>query len=160
MEQMSLFDFPTISDEAEQTTILLSLQNEYFHKMISGKKQYEYRFTFPKSKVRAFIYAPRKVKAIVGRVDFAFPIEGTPEEISRLYSECGDGDYQVMLDYIGHRKKAYAMHVNGITKFEKTLTYEEIRKRFTDFCAPQSYIILDRHLELMHFIYSELFGSI
>ena len=91
MEQISLFDLPEFSKNTNQVTILLSLQNEYFLKMISGTKKYEYRFAFPKANVKAFIYAPRKVKAVVGCVDFEFPIEGSATEISKLYSECGDG---------------------------------------------------------------------
>ena len=157
MEQMSLFDLPAFSENADQVTILLSLQNEYFLKMISGTKKYEYRFSFPKSNVKAFIYAPRKVKAIVGCVDFAFPIDGSPAEIAKLYSECGDGDYQVMYDYIGNRKKAYAMKVIKVTKFEKPLSYATIKSHFSDFCAPQSYIILDKNQKLLQFIHSKFF---
>lgn len=155
MDQISLFDLSDSSENISQVTILLSLQNEYFLKMISGTKKYEYRFTFPKSNVKAFIYAPRKVKAVVGCVDFAFPIEGSAEEISKLYSECGDGDYQVMLDYIGKRKKAYAMKVIKVTKFEEQLSYATIKNHFPGFCAPQSYIILDKNQELLQFICSK-----
>lgn len=157
MDQISLFDFPLSFCNDEGLTILLSLQNEYFQRMITGEKKYEYRFSFPKSKVRALIYAPRKVKAIVGCVDFGFPIEGTPEEISKLYFESGDGDYQVMLDYIGNRKKAYAMKVDNVLKFDNPLSYAEIKKHFTNFCAPQSYIILNKNRELMQFICSKVF---
>lgn len=157
MEQISLFDLPEFSKNTNQVTILLSLQNEYFLKMISGTKKYEYRFAFPKANVKAFIYAPRKVKAVVGCVDFEFPIEGSATEISKLYSECGDGDYQVMFDYIGKRKKAYAMKVKRVTKFEKPLSYAMIKKHFPSFCAPQSYIILDKNQELLEFIQSKSF---
>ena len=157
MDQLSLFDLPEFTESANQVTILLSLQNEYFLKMISGTKKYEYRFAFPKSNVKAFIYAPRKVKAIVGCVDFEFPIEGSPTEISKLYSECGDGDYQVMFDYIGARKKAFAMKVRKVTKFDKPLSYATIKSRFSNFCAPQSYIILDKNQELLQFIRSKVF---
>lgn len=157
MEQISLFDFQELSEATNQVTILLSLQNEYFLKMISGEKKYEYRFSFPKANVRAFIYAPRKVKAVVGCVDFEFPIEGSAEEISKLYSECGDGDYQVMFDYIGKKKKAYAMKVKKILKFENPLSYAVIKSRFSNFYAPQSYIILDKNRELLQFINSMVF---
>lgn len=159
MDQISLFDLPKTPDPTNQVTILLSLQSEYFLKMISGKKKYEYRFSFPKSDVRAFIYAPRKVKAIVGCVDFESPIEGSAVEISKLYSECGDGDYQVMLDYIGERKKAYAMKVIKVTKFEKPLPYATIKENFQDFYAPQSYIILDKNQDLLQFICSKVFND-
>lgn len=156
MEQISLFDLPEFFEETNQVTILLSLQNEYFLKMISGTKKYEYRFTFPKANVKAFIYAPRKVKAVVGCVDFEAPIEGSATEISKLYSECGDGDYQVMFDYIGKRKKAYAMKVKKIVKFDKPLSYATIKSYFSSFCAPQSYIILDKNQELLQFIRSRV----
>lgn len=157
MDQISIFDLPESSENSNQVTILLSLQNEYFMKMVSGKKKYEYRFAFPKSNVKAFIYAPRKVKAIVGYVDFEFPIEGSATEISKLYSECGDGDFQVMFDYIGARKKAYAIKVKKVVKFENPLSYATIKCHFADFCAPQSYIILDKNQELLHFIRSKVF---
>lgn len=157
MDQISLFDLPEFSGNTSQVTILLSLQNEYFLKMISGVKKYEYRFAFPKAKVKAFIYAPRKVKEIVGCVDFEFPIEGSAAEISKLYSECGDGDYHIMYDYIGKRKKCYAMKVKKARKFQKTLSYTTIKKHFPGFCAPQSYIILDKNPELLQFITSRTF---
>lgn len=154
MEQLTFFDFNERLDDTSQINILLSLQNEYFLKMLSGDKKYEYRFAFPKSKVKAFIYAPRKIKAIVGYVNFEFPIEGDARQISKLYSECGDGDYNVMLDYIGRRKKAYAMKVLNYAQFRKTLSYKEIKNQFPLFCAPQSYIILDKKPDLLKFIQS------
>lgn len=154
MEQISLFDFLEVSGEPRQVTILLSLRNEYFLKMLSGEKKYEYRFAFPKAKVKAFIYAPHKVKAIVGYADFEFPIEGSAVDISKLYFECGDGNYQDMYNYIGERKRAYAMKVKKVVRFEKTLPYTTLKRNFPNFCAPQSYIILDKNQELLQFISS------
>lgn len=154
MEQISLFDLPEFSGETSQMIILLSLRNEYFLKMISGTKKYEYRFNFPKANVKAYIYAPHKIKAVVGCIDFEFPIEGCADKISKLYSACGDGNYQEMYDYIGGRKKAYAMKVKKAMKFETVLSYETIKSHFPKFCAPQSYIILDKNQELLQFISS------
>lgn len=152
MEQLSLFD--TLPTKENSTTILLSLQNEYFDKMLEGTKHYEYRFAFPKTSVNAYIYAPKKIKSIIGYVELAKPIEGTAEEISKLYASCGDGDYDVMFDYIGNHKKTYAMKIKKVIKFEKDLPYKQLKSMFPDFYAPQSYIILDKTPDLLNYIKS------
>lgn len=150
--QRSLFDQEQDSSPDDRTNILLSLQNDYFQKMINGRKKYEYRFVFPKSKVRAYIYVPRKVKAIRGYVDLEKPIVGTAEEISTLYADCGDGSYESMFEYIGKKKKFYAMKVEQAAVFETPLEYSVLKQAFPDFHAPQSYIILDKKLALLKYI--------
>ena len=126
----------------EDKIILLSIQYEYFLKIINGTKKYEYRFAFPKFPVKAFVYAPRKVKAIVGYIEFEQPIEGSPTQIAKLYSSCGDGSFQVMIDYIGKREKAYAAKVKRAIKLDRPISQSEIKTRFSDFFAPQSYLFL------------------
>lgn len=162
MEQLTLFDYAEFNNSQatkktepcseSKTTILLSLQVEYFEKMLKKTKQYEYRFAFPKTKVKAYIYAPRSVKAVIGYVEFDEPIVGTAKEISTLYEECGDGEYGVMYDYIGKHKKTYAMKVLKAVNFTNVLSYKEIKLTFPDFYAPQSYLILDKNPALLKYI--------
>lgn len=144
----------------DDKTIILSIQYEYFLKIINGTKQYEYRFTFPKSPVKAFIYAPRKMKAIVGYIEFEQPIEGSPTQIAEIYSSCGDGSFQVMIDYIGNREKAYAAKVKRAIKLDCPISLSEIKTRFSNFFPPQSYLFLNGDSELLKYLYEYGFSHV
>ena len=150
--QLSLFEEVPQMTTDDKVNILLSLNNVYFQRMLNGTKKYEYRFAFPKSEVRAYIYVPKDVKAISGYVDLARPIMGTPEEISTIYENCGDGNYMSMLNYIEKNEVAYAMKIERVVAFKRPIRYETLRMRFPDFTAPQSYIILDKRPDLLKYI--------
>lgn len=132
--------------------ILLSLRQEYFDNIINGKKKYEYRFTFPRSCVRAYIYVPGKTKAIVGYMDLDYPIIGNQQQIAELYEKYDNGNYETMIEYIGNHKKMYAMKINKTVIFKTSIKYAEIKSKFPAFYAPQSYIILDKRPELLDYI--------
>lgn len=154
--QMSFFERDEQIMEKTPPKLLLSLRKEYFDSIVKGDKKYEYRFVFPKSSVRAYIYVPREVKAIMGYMDLNYPIIGGPEVISELYRDCDSGDYFSMMDYIGNRKIACAMKIQQVVVFKKPLLYSTIKSIFPNFCAPQSYIILDKNPNLLNYIEEHL----
>jgi predicted transcriptional regulator len=150
--QNALFELESEVTSSDRVNILLSLHNKWFQKILDGTKKYEYRVAFPKSKVRAYIYVPEKIKSIKGYVDLERPITGSPEEISTIYANCGDGSYESMFNYIGKNKIAYAMKIEHVVAFEKVIPYTELKSRFPDFFAPRSYIILDKNPALLKYI--------
>ena len=150
--QLSLFRQEPNALVTDRINILLSLHDEYFQKMVEGSKKYEYRFTFPKSKTRAYIYVPKKIKEIRGYFELEKPISGSAEEISAIYSNCGDGSYETMFNYIGKKKVTYAMKVEHVVVFDTAIKYVTLKQAFPDFFAPQSYIILDNKPALLRYI--------
>jgi len=150
--QLLLFEQNPQEMDCNKVNIMLSLHDKYFKKMLAGTKKYEYRFNFPKGEVRAYIYIPKPVKAVKGYVDLERSIEGTAEEISSIYANCGDGSYESMFNYIGNNKIIYAMRIKQVIAFEKPILYSTLKSAFPDFCAPQSYIILDKNPALLSYI--------
>lgn len=142
MEQLSLF-------KKNKKTLLLSLREEYYNKMLDGTKKYEYRTRYPKEETEAYIYISKTKKQIVAKIDFGKPIIGSKEEIANLSEKEDPGSYKDMLEYI--HDKGYAIPVEKITKI-KPVSLEELKTKFKNFTPPQSYYILDKKEDLLEFL--------
>lgn len=130
--------------------ILLSLKEEYFDEIKSGKKRYEYRKRYVETPSVAYIYCSSPVQAIKGIVQFDAPIVGTPEEISAI-SEEETGEGKLTAEYLKGRDKGYAIPVLSWTELPP-ITLQEIQFHFPNFAPPQSYYRLDNKPDLLQFL--------
>jgi predicted transcriptional regulator len=150
--QLSLFEEELLTETGTMVNILLSIHDIYCQRIFDKKKKYEYRVNFPKSEVRAYIYVPQKVKAIIGYMDLESPISGSADEISRLYADCGDGNYETMFDYIGRNKVMHAMKIKQAIPFKTPIPLETLKSKFPGLSAPQSFTYLDKIPSLVDYI--------
>lgn len=145
--QLSLFD----NEDSFYEEILLSLQEKYFIKIINGQKKNEYRFSFLKTKSKAFIYLPKNKQQIVGVVFFGKPYWKDVESASKFYSDIGDGEYSIMYDWLKDKKGCYIIPIERYIKFERPISKEEL-KSIDDFIAPQTYLLLKNRINLKSFL--------
>lgn len=134
--------------------VLMSLREEYYEAMLSGKKKYEYRTRYLKDVSDAYIYISKTKKSIVAKIRFAKPIIGNALDIACLAEENEKGSFDDIKEYL-HNDIGYAMEVLSITPI-KEVTLKELQEKFPDFVAPQSYYILDKKPELLEFLESRI----
>lgn len=134
--------------------VLMSLREEYYEVMLSGKKKYEYRTRYLKDVSDAYIYISKTKKSIVAKIRFAKPIIGNALDIACLALENEKGSFDDIKEYL-HNDIGYAMEVLSITPI-KEVTLKELQEKFPDFVAPQSYYILDKKPELLEFLESRI----
>lgn len=132
--------------------ILLSLREEYYNDMLSGKKHYEYRTRFLKEKTTAYIYISKTKKKIVAKIEFGIPIIGTATEIARIAENDEPGCFDDMISYF-YNDIGYAIPIEKIIPIEE-ISLEELKSLFSDFVVPQSYYILDKKKKLLEFLQS------
>ena len=143
--QLIMEDFANFKSDRQE--IILSLQEKYFRKIINGQKRNEYRFNFVKGKSKAYIYLPKDKQCIVGIIYLGVPVWHSVESASKVYSECGDGEYQVMCDWLKGRKGCYVIPIESYYVFKEVIT-KEILKQCKEFNAPQTYLLLDNRPHL------------
>ncbi len=146
---MQLSLFTDSSDNYED--IILSLQEVYFNKILNGEKKYEYRFNFCKGKSKAYVYLPKNKQQIAGVLYLGTPMLMTKKDTCDLYVKCGDGEYAVMDDWIGDRKDCYVIPIEKAIRFDNPIKKEELKK-YEEFLAPQTYLLLKNRLVLKDFL--------
>lgn len=148
--QLSLFEDKCISNYEE---ILLSLQECYFNKIVSGCKKNEYRFNFVKTKAKAYIYIPKNKQQVVGILYLGIPYWKDAKSSAKIYSDIGDGEYQVMYDWVKNKKGCYIIPIEKCVKFEKPIS-KDILKTIPDFIAPQTYLLLKNRSVLKNVLHN------
>lgn len=141
--QLGLFDY--------KTSIVLSLKQKYFDKIICGEKKYEYRFKFPKESVEAYIYIPSPHKKIVGVIELRYVKWMEKEEACKFYQSVGDGKYETMYEWIGFRKGCYVSKICSLVLFEKEIDFRDLKDNY-GFYAPQEWTYLHNNAELHNFL--------
>jgi len=131
----------------EKVKIILTLKQEYFEKIISGKKKNEYRFNIPKDDVEAYVYLPSPHKKIVGLIELKNTRWMDKETISHFYENNGDGDFKTMYDWIGNKIGCYVSEICSVIQFKEVLRLDFLRKEY-NFYAPQSWMYLNKNEKL------------
>lgn len=131
-------------------TMLLSLREDVYKKVLSGEKIYEHRKVFPDEPIKAYIYVSSPMKAICGimylsnktsLLDWKEMYIDDPECVKRID------------DYLIHHK--FGMEIN---KFENTneISLEKLRKDLTKFVVPQMYYFIENS-ELLDYLENNLY---
>lgn len=144
--QLSIFD-----NENDYEEIILSLQEIYFNKILNGTKKCEYRFNFLNGKVKAYVYLPKNKQQIVGILYLGAPVWHAKQEVCDIYVKNGDGDYNVMKDWIGDKKGCFVIPIEKCIKFNKPITKDQLHN-FDEFIAPQTYLLLKKKPLLKEFL--------
>ncbi|MEI6287328.1 MAG: hypothetical protein WCP79_12555 [Bacillota bacterium] len=148
----SLFSDLSETCDLNQNYILISLLEQPFKDIVSGKKIFEYRTRYSKVPTTAFIYVSRTLRQICGIVDFDSPIIGTSEEICALAEKHQPGSSANLMAYFKNGI-GYAIPVKSVRLIE-TVDLFSLRKLFPGFVAPQSYYLLNNKPELLKYLLS------
>ena len=117
--------------------ILLSLKPEVYEKIISNRKIYEHRYTFPDEEVKAYLYVSAPIKAITGILYLGNKTSLEKWQIKYSYDK-------KVVERIKKYMKNYR-YVMQINEFRETnmITLDELRKNLDRFIVPQMYYYLD-----------------
>ena len=130
--------------------ILLSLNPEPFNDIISGRKHFEYRTRFRRSRFVAFIYVTRPVQEIRGIMECGDPIFGSARKIADVAERDQPGNGRAIYDYLSLSGKGCAIPIVRIREFDP-LGLARMRKDF-GFCPPQFYSALEKTPEFLDFL--------
>ena len=148
----SLFSDSSETRELNQHYILMSLLEQPFKDIVSGKKIYEYRTRYSKVPTTAFIYVSRTLRQICGVIDFDVPIIGASEEICKLAEKHQPGSSDNLMAYF-RKGIGYAIPVKSARLIE-AVDLSSLRELFPDFVAPQSYYLLNCKRALLEYLLS------
>lgn len=116
--------------------LLLSINPEYVESILKGKKLYEYRkFRCRNDVDKIIIYATAPQKQIVGEVEIANILEGSPIDIWEKTKEYSGITYNFFSKYYEGKRKAFAYQLKNLVVYDKPLTLNDIGVSH----APQSY---------------------
>lgn len=118
--------------------VLLSIKPEYVEKIFAGTKKYEFRKSlFKKNDVKyVVIYASAPIKRVVGEFEIKNVFSDDVDVIwnrTKKYSGITKAFYE---SYFQNRKKANAIQIGDIKKYEKTklLSDYNIKQAPQSFC--------------------------
>lgn len=132
------------------STILLSFEADWFKKLESGEKKFEYRKHFPKGKTTVYFYVSQPIKAITGKAIFG-------ERESLLdWKERYQGRPQEVVDRIEEMLEdcRYAMPMYSFQATTK-IPLDQLREDIPDFVVPRMYYYLD-DLPLLDYLEKKL----
>ena len=119
---------------------LMSIHPIYAEKILSGKKQVEFRKTLLKKDVKyILIYATSPKKKLVGYFNVLGIEIDTPKAIWDKYSDVGCVDNRFYWSYYGGKDRAVAIKVGSVFELRNPIDLNTI----LDKNPPQSYYYLD-----------------
>ncbi len=125
---------------------MISLKEEYFRRMTSERKSFEFRRTFARYLEEPFlcaIYISSPVQAVGGIVEFGKPIKGTTDELLELARRANYQFTDAVRDYFRGKESGYALPVKNVRIFKKSISLRELRKACPGFSPPQSFYCLE-----------------
>lgn len=135
--------------DKEMRTMLMSLRDDVYRKVLSGEKIYEHRKVFPDEPVKAYIYVSAPTKAICGIMYLSNRTSLLKwKEQYKDDAEC----VKRINEYLSHHN--YAMEIN---KFERTnsIDLEQLRADLSKFVVPQMYYYIE-NTELLAYLEEKL----
>jgi predicted transcriptional regulator len=137
----------------QKISVLLSIQPQYYQMIQEGTKKYEYRRKFVNTPATTFLYVGGTTKAILGRVELDMPIIASVESICELAEHQKPGSTAGMREYLAGLEKGYAIPILSLHEIEP-VSLSELRKKFSWFTVPQSYLLLEKKPELLSYLLS------
>lgn len=127
-------------------TMLLSFKPEWYEKIKNGSKIYEYRRSFAKEEVMAYMYVSTPMKKIVGKIHLGRRID-INDWIDKY---CNNAEVVERIDDFLTRHQ-YAMPVLSFQMTEE-IDLPTLRAFNPQFVCPQMYYYLDNYPNLFEFI--------
>lgn len=133
-------------------TILLSLKDEVYKNVVSGKKIYEHRRNFPNELILAYLYVSSPRKVITGKMILKNRI---PLEI--WLEKYKDDNYAV--NRIKKYMKNYRYAIE-ISEFQETteISLDTLRNELENFIVPQMYYFID-NTKLLEYLQKNLINK-
>lgn len=131
-------------------TMLLSLREDVYRRVLSGEKIYEHRKVFPDEPVKAYIYVSSPMKSICGIMYLSN--KTSLVDLKEKYKDDANC-VQRIEEYLLHHK--FGMEIN---RFENTncISLEALRKDLNKFIVPQMYYFIEDS-ELLAYLENNLF---
>lgn len=130
--------------------MLLSFKPNVYQKIYDGIKIFEHRRNFPNEPIIAYMYVSKPVRAIKGIV--YLNNRHTIADWKQQFS-ADEAAVKRIKEY--ETSYRYAMEVS---EFQETtaISLDDLKRDFLGFVVPQSYIYLDKNLELLKYIEDNL----
>ena len=120
--------------------IVISINQQYVEKIISGEKRFEYRTKAAKNDInKIIIYETKPIKKIVAEVEILDVVVASPDELWNETKEYSGISRLFFDDYFKGRKVAYAYKLGHVKVYEQP-------KSLLDFglkTAPQSFAYVE-----------------
>lgn len=117
-------------------SVLMSIKPEYVKKIMSGKKEYEFRKKACKRNVnKIYIYSTVPVQEVVGEAEVESILVESPAELWKKTKNSAGIDKDFFDKYYQNREEAVAYKLTNVIQYEKPKTLSELGVK----TAPQSY---------------------
>lgn len=113
--------------------VLLSIKPCYAEAILSEVKKYEFRrVAFRRKDIhKVYLYANSDIRKIVGSFEIDNILEGTPKEIWEKCHLYGGISKKEFFNYFKGAKKAFAIKIKNVHRFEKAIDPRVIIENFT-----------------------------
>lgn len=119
--------------------IFLSFDPKYFRPILYGIKKYEYRRRFPKEEVKAYLYLSRRVKEVVGIIEFGMRIE-----LSQIINNYQGKAFERIKNQMDEGVR-FAIPIKSLKLFKKPIKINEIKDICNTFHVPISYLNIQNY---------------
>ena len=124
----------------------MSFWPKIYNKIASGEKIFEYRRAYSDESTMVYMYVSKPVKKIIGVLYLGERID------LNTWKESYSQDSEVSERITEYQEKyRYAMPVLSFQEVEE-ISLETLRENVPNFVAPQSYIYVDKNIELKQFL--------
>ena len=119
--------------------IILSFHPDYFRPLLYGLKKYEYRHSFCKEPVRAFLYLTKPVSEFIGIVELGKALH--PQDLKAFYVE----NHEIMnrMDRCIENKERAIIPIESFQLFKEPISITKIKDMEFDFSVPRSFAYID-----------------
>jgi predicted transcriptional regulator len=140
--------------------IILSFHPDFFRPILYGIKKYEYRKSFCKEPVRAYLYLTRPVSEFIGIMELGKVHH--PGDIKSMFSN--NHDINKRMDVCIENKERAIVPIESFRMFKKPISLSEIKKIGIDFTVPRAFTYIDnkeilKYLESLETFEKEFFHS-
>ncbi|WP_428817675.1 hypothetical protein ACQR2L_05055 [Clostridium butyricum] len=113
--------------------IILSIYPKNIAKIESGIKKYEFRRTIYKNEnvKKAYIYATKPIKKIVGFFEIGQVITGSPEQVWKLCGSNSGTTKDSLMNYFKDKDTVYALEIINFKKFSNPIDPKDYSENFT-----------------------------
>lgn len=124
------------------TSVILSIKPIYAQAIMSGTKKVEFRkkiFKRPVDKI--FVYSSSPEKKILGFFTVKEIIKNSPENLWKEFNKIGGIEKNAFFNYYQGSDTGFSIKISEVEKYDNGIDPTDI---FDNFCAPQSFIYLEK----------------
>lgn len=124
------------------TSVILSIKPIYAQAIMSGTKKVEFRkkiFKRPVDKI--FVYSSSPEKKILGFFTIKEIIKNSPENLWKEFNKIGGIEKNAFFNYYQGSDTGFSIKISEVEKYDNGIDPTDI---FDNFCAPQSFIYLEK----------------